>query len=111
MIYIAAGLAALFTFGCVVMPVYAAIWLWNDRERGPAIVCMTIVWPITIVIGALPWLAYADSQSPVLATLHKNEWLCAASHSVTTTTYVKSSNVLVPMTTTHQVCDQYARKP
>lgn len=109
MIYIGAFLAVLWSAGCTLGPVFMAAYAWREGDYGFAAAFATILFPVGAVFAAAPWLMYADTQSPVLATLHKNAWQCGASHTETTTTYVKSGNVLVPMTTQHQVCDQYVR--
>lgn len=57
-------------------------------------------------IGALIYYGYQDSHSPTIS-LKKSEWTCTHSHRVTTTTYVMSGKVIVPITTTDNICDNY----
>lgn len=103
------ALAGLFTIGCVVGPLGCAVYVFRDGERMIAALIFFIVWPVACLLGALPWGLIADAKSPDLATLKKSDWICSASHPETTTTYVKSGNVLTPITSHRQVCDQYSR--
>ena len=71
---------------------------------------LLIGWPLACLIGTLPWAFFASQQSPVLAILKKNEWICFSQHTVVTTTSVMSGKVMVPVVQSHQVCDQYNRR-
>ena len=107
--YFIYALMALFTAGCVALPIWAAISLFLDEEIGMATGVGLIGWPLACLLGAGPWMYLADARSPVLATLHRNEWVCSESHVVPTTTYVQSGKVMVPVTSYSRVCDQYNR--
>jgi hypothetical protein len=106
---VAGILAVMWSAGCFGLPLWAAWSLWDDYEQGMAIAVLLIGWPLAVIVGILPWAAYADSQDPHIS-LNKTEWVCTARHSMTTTTFVMSGKVMVPITSTHQVCDQYNRK-
>lgn len=51
----------------------------------------------------------STSQKPTF-TLIKEEWVCNRSHNETTTTMIMSGKVLVPIISTHSVCDNYSRR-
>jgi hypothetical protein len=65
--------------------------------------------PIWAVLGLGPVALVQHESGPVLATLLKSEWRCTASHAETTTSFVKSGDVMVPITSTTNVCDAYGR--
>jgi len=62
----------------------------------------------TVILIAIWQELFTDHPAFVL---DKREWACSASHREPTTTYVKSGNVMIPVTSHHTVCDLYARKP
>lgn len=109
MIYLAYGLMILFTVGCVVGPLWLAIFLWRDDERAMSLATVFILWPACCLLAALPWAMVSSDQSPDI-TLKKSEWACTESINRATTTYVRSGNVMVPITSNSQVCDQYSRR-
>lgn len=109
MVVIAYALAGLWFLGCTVLPLYAAVSLFQDRDTGLGAAVLLIGFPLGCLIAVLPVALIEESQSPDLATLKKNEWVCSASHSVSTTTYVKSGSVMVPVTSRHQECDVYSK--
>lgn len=110
MIYCAYFLSALWSVGCVVIPLWAGFSLVQDRcDRGLGISVLLVGFPLGCLFAMAPWAFIADIQSPNLATLKKGQWVCSQSHQVTSTTYVKSGSVLVPVTNTNRVCDQYRR--
>ena len=110
MIYFVYLLTTLWSLGCFGLPLWAAWSLWDDGDNGLAVAIGLMAWPIGCLLAVLPWAFISEAQSSDLATLKKNEWFCSQSHPVTTTTYVKSGSVMVPVTSTHQVCDQYNRR-
>jgi hypothetical protein len=70
---------------------------------------MTLVGlPVLVLLAGLPFAFIVHETGPVLVTLLKSEWHCSASHQETTTTYIQVGKVMVPSTTTHDVCDQYS---
>ncbi len=72
-------------------------------------------WFISVAIIALigfciiaPFAIWKDSQRPTFE-LKKDDWTCARAHQEQTTTYVKSGSVMIPVTSTYDVCDMYKR--
>lgn len=110
MIYFVGLLACLWSAGCFSLPLWAGYTLWDEYEKGMAAAMLLLGWPIGVLLAVLPWAFWGQQTSPTLATLKKNEWFCTQSHPVTTTTYVQSSRVMVPITSTNRVCDQYNRR-
>jgi hypothetical protein len=102
-------LGTMWFIGCFGLPLYGVLTLWNDGENGMALALLLIGWPIGVFMGALPWAFYADAQDPHLS-LNKTEWVCTSRHSQTTTTFVMSGKVMIPITSTRQVCDQYTHR-
>lgn len=98
-------LAVLWSIGCVGITLAVIYWLWRDREIGVAIAVLLIGLPLMSIMAILPWALIAKQNSPVLATLHKNEWTCSASHEETR--LVMIGKILMPQK--HEVCDTYTR--
>jgi hypothetical protein len=69
-----------------------------------------IVLPVWCILGVGPIFLIKHETGPELAVLLRSDWECSASHNVTSTTYVQSGKIMVPMTSTHSVCDLYGRK-
>lgn len=63
---------------------------------------------LAVPFGLYTW--YKDSQSPTFA-LRKDSWACSASVERSTTTYVQSGNVMVPITTYYKHCTQWTELP
>lgn len=103
-------LAVLWSVGCFSLPLWAVWSMWDEDEKGMAAATLLIGLPIGCLIAVLPWAFIAEQRSPDLATLKKNEWFCSSSHTVVTTTMVMSGKVMIPVTQSHQVCDQYQRR-
>lgn len=82
---------------------------WMFENIVTWLVCLVIVAVVLLVI-ALPFLIYADSQAERFA-LRKDEWTCSASIERATTTYVQSGNVMVPITTHSKHCTQWTERP
>lgn len=61
---------------------------------------------LVFCIGAAIYAGYSGERSPKIE-LNKNEWTCTHNHQVTTTTYVLAGKVLVPITETSNICDNY----
>ncbi len=86
-------------------------WFWgmlsSIRDRWwPMVLFLTIV----ALFVAFVFVALAvDAQSPTIS-IRKDQWECTKSVDVTTTTYVQSGKVLVPMTITSQECTTYVRR-
>lgn len=110
MIYLIYFLATLWALGWVVLPLWAALWQWNENEKGMSVFIVTVIWPLDCVLSFMPWAFISEAQSDNLALLKKNEWYCSQPRSHTTTTLDLSGKTMVPVTTTQQVCDQYQRK-
>lgn len=78
-------------------------------------------WLTIIFVGALvififvlfPMAIYQEVTAETFE-LKKADWVCMAQHKETTTTYVYSGNgksgVMVPITSTHDECDNWSRK-
>lgn len=68
---------------------------------------------IVSILCAIIYGGYRESQRPGF-TLKKDDWVCAASHEESTTTFVNTGDgktiVLIPITTTSTVCDQWHRR-
>jgi len=103
------ALSAMWAVGCFVLPLWGAWVFFREGDTAPALGVLFIVFPLCVLMGAAPWAFIKQGASPDLATLKKNEWVCTEAHYVTTTTYVKSGSVLVPVTSRSEVCDQYNR--
>lgn len=54
--------------------------------------------------------AYIDSKSPSFS-LRKDQWSCSASVERSTTTYVQSGKVMVPVTNYYNHCVQWTEQP
>ena len=61
-----------------------------------------------IFLLVIPFVIYADSQSPTFS-LKKSDWGCSHTHIEQSTTYVMSGQVMIPITSQENVCDQYSR--
>lgn len=64
---------------------------------------------IIAFIPACAYFVYQDSKKPTF-TLKKDDWLCAGFREYNSTTYVKSGNVIVPITNHHKYCVQWNHK-
>lgn len=53
-------------------------------------------------------LAAACEQGPTIE-IPRNEFECTKSHKQRVTTYMLSGKVMIPVTSYHNVCDQYTR--
>jgi hypothetical protein len=81
----------------------------EDEPRTLGIIGFFVVAPLGI---ALLWgLAEELWTDHPQFVLDQRDWACVATHKETTTTYVMTGKVAVPVTSTRRVCDQYARKP
>lgn len=73
----------------------------------PLAIFLVLVGLIFIII-ILPIAYYQDSHDPH-KSLNMKDWFCSRDHEETMTTMVMAGKVMVPMTTTQHVCDQYNR--
>lgn len=69
-----------------------------------------VIIPMWAMVGLGPLLVVHSETGPVLATLQKSEWVCGASHTSTSTSYVIVGKAATPVTSESQVCDQYVRR-
>lgn len=72
-----------------------------------------IVGVIAAVVFGIPLLGYAawrESKDPQVH-LNKKHWACTNMQRIPITTYVKSGNVMVPMTTYSNECHEWTRQP
>jgi hypothetical protein len=112
MIVIGYALATMWGVGCIGLPLWVVWAMWREGDRGPAIAILLLGLPLGALLALLaflPWTLVKRDNSPNLATLKKSEWVCAEAHYVTSTTYVKSGSVMVPVNSRSKVCDQYNR--
>ena len=68
---------------------------------------------LVLLIVAAPFLIYhgiQQSKSPTFE-LYKNQWACTNTQRIPITTYVKSGDVMIPVTTYHDECHQWNRQP
>lgn len=87
-----------------------AYCLYDMIESIPGrIIGALIAIPIWVFFGLTPMALIHHEEGPQLATLLKSDWHCASSHQETNTTYVQSGKVMVPITSTTDVCDVYGR--
>lgn len=110
MIYFFMALATLWSAFCFLAPLYGFINLWMENDKALSLLLLCIVWPLCIILAFIPWQFYIQEKSPDLVTLKKNEWFCSQQHSEVTTSMIMTGKVMVPVTTTHEVCDQYNRR-
>lgn len=108
MIWLFYILGAFWSLACIV----GLFWLlgiaWEEGGlAGFVITGFTL--PIGLALTVLPWTIIEQETGPDLTTLKKGEWVCTAKHTTTSTTYVQSGNVMVPMVSEIDVCDQYTR--
>jgi hypothetical protein len=101
-------LGVMWSVGCFLLPLWAVWTMFDEGDTGLAAAMLLIGFPICVLLGCLPWAFYAEEQDPKLH-LNKTHWSCTASHNQTTTTYVMSGKIMVPITSTQRVCDQYSR--
>ena len=67
---------------------------------------------VLFIVGVLALAIYVEftkAQSPTIA-LRKTEWECTGTRQESTTTYVQSGKVMVPITTYHDVCVEYTKR-
>ena len=55
------------------------------------------------------YLSWKESKQPTL-TLRKDQWACTQSQQIPTTIYIKTGEVMVPMTTYNTVCNQWSKQ-
>ena len=104
-LYILAILWALGSFGMACMLVFDK---WNSRTG--TIVGILVGIPIWMLLGVAPIYFVYEHYSEGEFTLAKVSWQCTAGHNETSTAYVQSGNVMVPINSTTFICDQYTRK-
>lgn len=103
-------LAAMFSTGVMGVAAYCVFSLVSEDEWALVAVAFLVGLPIAIIVALAPWALIGDETSPDLATLKNNEWFCSAKHTAVTTTLIMSGKTMVPVVTSHVVCDQYNRK-
>ncbi len=94
-------LSALWSFGCIALPLYMAAEVWRDGARVPAALAGAVALPLSFLLGAVPWGFMAEQAAPDLAVLKRGEWACTER----TTTYTMVGKVLAPTTR----CIEYRR--
>lgn len=69
-----------------------------------------ILIPLWAICGLGPIALIHHKNGPILATLLKSEWQCTSSHKEQSTSFVASGNVMIPITSTNDVCDSFGRR-
>lgn len=84
------------------------IWDWIEEYVMPWVMIgfgvLLIAGVIAFIVALITWIS-SDSFS-----LRKDDWICTASHVEEVTTYVKSGDVQVPITSEYDECDQWSKK-
>lgn len=80
---------------------------WVDDRI--SVVMLVVILLVIALIVALIWAGMAESRSPVIE-LKKTEWQCTGTRSEPYTYYINSANVMVPVTSYHDVCVEYTRR-
>lgn len=65
---------------------------------------------VVMSFGLLLWPEAFPPKGVKTISLRDDRWECSAAHVSTTTTYVLTGKVMVPITTENRVCDQYNRR-
>lgn len=107
MIYVLYTLAAMWALGTAGVAIYFVVEEVTFAITKVIVTLLLI--PMWFVIGVIPLTYVHEKSGPKLATLLKSEWQCVNSHSEQSTTYVQSGKVMVPVTSTTDVCDAYGR--
>ena len=83
-----------------------------EKLLPPAVAVILVLGLAFVLIGLPVWIfsTYKQSKSPTF-TLYKNEWSCTNTQRVPVTTYIKTGDVLLPITTYKNVCHQWSRQP
>lgn len=72
------------------------------------VACLVLVAAfIFIGIPAIGYSFWASSRAPTFE-LRKDQWACTSAHAVTSTIYMEVGKVMVPQTSTTNVCDQWS---
>jgi len=108
MIYLGYVLATLWAVGLFAVCVYFTQDICNTNIGKFFTACLLL--PIWVIMGLAPFAFIHHQTGDVEATLLKSEWQCSGGHNETSTSFVQSGKVMVPITSTHFVCDQYNRK-
>jgi ABC-type siderophore export system fused ATPase/permease subunit len=102
-------LAAMFALGCFGGTLWLARSVADEESRLGAALALLVGIPLAVFIGALPFVLIAQGASPNLVTLKKNEWACTSAHTQVVTSYTMSNRTMIPIVTSHKVCDAYGR--
>lgn len=103
------GLSALWSLGCIGLSVWSIVWTLRENEWVMAAVAGFIGLPIAALLAIMPWAFIAQTQSPNLAVLKKNEWVCTETRTETTMMPVATGRTTTIVPTIHSVCIVYAR--
>lgn len=78
---------------------------WILDEALPYILTITV--PVMLIgVGILIYI----SVTAETFALRKDQWVCTKSHEETYTTYININKVMVPQTSTSDVCDQWTHR-
>ena len=89
---------------------------WFFEKALPVILAFLIIAVVLFVgigsaaIGRHWWMTRNDPP-PTTIVLVKSEWACTSLQRHSTTYYVKSGNVMVPITSNTNVCHQWSKQP
>lgn len=93
---------AVFSLSFLLMMI-GMIWEWDDSFLK---IDITIVFLSLILCPVLYFITDSKESS---FSLEKKDWVCTESHKYLTTQMMLVGKVMVPMTTTHTMCDNYQR--
>lgn len=74
-----------------------------------------VILAVLALVGWLGWYGvhswqHRNDPPPVSVSLPLNEWACTQMHRIPTTIYIKSGDVMVPITTYHKECYQWSKQ-
>ena len=103
------GLAALWAIGIVAGTVLFLNYMRADSGPVVAGVLTAIGLPTALVIAAMPALFIMSENSPTLAVLKKNEWVCSETRTENFMMPVVSGSSTTMVPSTRSVCVVYTR--
>lgn len=111
MLWFTGILLAAISLGILILVIWMILNSSDSYYGDPilAVIALFIVAPIAIGFIYILWDSWYDYyfREQQYYNLNQKDWVCSASHSVSSTTYVKSGSVMIPVITYNTVCDQY----
>jgi hypothetical protein len=86
-----------------------AILDWLFEHAFPWVIIVMFAGAVVFIVGGV-YVLYQGRNAPTI-TLRKSEWVCTNTHKVPTTIYIKSGELMIPMTTYRNECLQWNRQP